>query len=242
MNPYLLTRLAVSVIALISSFVAQDMLSLTASTVGLFVVFAIVQGIRSGWRLAVATLLMVLPLVVVHAVINPAFDKSSIVLGVPWRSGGASFATVVALRMALLFLAVGIWMGLRRSVTIAIVAGSRLPASVAFVLLQSILLTHVLARRVASIRLAQESRGILSDGGIFHRAGGVLVMVVPLIAATLMDAHDRGHALARMGVGSARIVTPHPIPAPNLVDKMVASAVSAVALLATLNAVLDANF
>jgi energy-coupling factor transporter transmembrane protein EcfT len=184
---------------------------------------------------------MILPLIVVHAIINPSFARSMEIFGLPLRQDGAIYAALVGLRMALLFAVVGIWLGLARNVTFALVAGSRVPAVFGFTLLQALSLTKVLTRRVTSIRLAQQSRGVLRDGGLAQRTSGAIAMVVPLIATTLMDAHDRGDALARMGMGVVRIRAPHPVPPLLRFDMILACAVGAIALVVLLCAILNAN-
>jgi len=237
MNPFLLTRAAVSAAALVSLIATSDLEILVTVTAGLYLVFLIVQGTGPWIGLAGATLLMVLPLFLVHGIVNPTFASSASFHGIPWRSDGASYAALVGLRMALLFVVVGIWMGLQRSVTLALVAGSQMPAMVGLVLLQALLLSRVLARRVTKIRLAQKSRGLLRNGNLRQKATSAIAMVVPLIATTLMDAHDRGDAFARMGVGAARIVPPHPLQMPGTMDIALACAVSFATLAVTVQAV-----
>lgn len=225
MTPFVLTRAVVSAASVLVLILVSDLEILTTIALGLYAMVMVVRGAGPLARLIGATLLMVLPLFLVHGIANPTFTVSVSLFGIPWRGDGASYAALVSLRMALLFAAVAIWMGLPRDVTLALLASSPMPTSVGLALIQALLMSRILARRVASIRLAQKSRGALREGGLGRKIASTVAMVVPLIATTLIDAHERGRVLVRIGVGSTRMLPPHPLQRPGVVDTLLASAI-----------------
>ena len=203
MHRFLLARTVTSMAAIVIALVESDVQRLLLAACGLFALVALLSGLKVSRGLLWATLLMAVPLLLLHGVVNPTYLTTYKILGLPIRGEGAWHAVVISGRMALLFGVLGLWLGTPRRVLLGLVAASRLPPMWGFAMLQAVSLTHVLAARISRIRMAQRSRGVLRDDmGLFSRLRAAVAVVVPLIATTLIDANERGSSLHRMGVGA----------------------------------------
>lgn len=240
MNPFVFSRISLSLGALLVLFSSDNLIELGILAVVLTVVYVGVRGLQPLFRLTVAVLLMAVPLFLIHSIVNPMFSVSTSFVGIPLRGEGAAYAALVSLRLTYLFLAVAVWIDTPRDVAFSLIAKLPGPPLAGFALMQALMMTHMFSRRVSNIQLAQKSRGLLGTG-IASKMRNTLSMIVPLIATTLMNAHERGNALAQLGFGSARLLAPRDLPRPNPADIGWAFVVLAAVLFALLFGGSDEN-
>lgn len=231
MPRFLVTRAATSLAAIVIALASSELRQLLAAGAVLYAGIVLLGGPKTALRILGATAAMAAPLALVHGIINPAYSASHEILGVLVRVDGLYYAMAISARLALLFGVVGLWLGTPRRTWLALVAATRLPPAWGVAMLQAITLTHVLMLKIARIRQAQRSRGILRDDmGLFERSGAAASVVVPLIAVTLIDASERGALLHRMGLGSYKLRPATPLNAPEPLDLVLSLGIASAAL------------
>lgn len=77
---------------------------------------------------------------------------------------------------------------------------SRLPRSMVLVVTIAMRFIPTLQKRLAQIRVAQQSRGARLDGGITERARGLISVLIPLFVGALRTANDLAAALTVRGI------------------------------------------
>ena len=139
------------------------------------------------WGIAFA-----LPLVVIHAVLNPAYPVTDeIVWGVPLRSNGLAFAIRQVSVVMTLFVPALYWFAVSREGVIALLCRLPISPAAAVPLFDVMALLTEMERRAATILEAQRARGIRMRGAPWRKAAALMALVIPLVATLLRDAPVR---------------------------------------------------
>lgn len=158
----------------------------------------------------------ILPLLIIHGVINPTYQQSSTLLGVlPLRSSGFQFGMHVSARIWLITIIGALWTTIDRDTLINQLIHWKLPLPVVVVAAQAIATLDYIARRIQTVYLAQQARGIAVGPGIFRRIRALPSVVIPVVLTTLVDAHSRTQCLDNRGLGTTNIAVPHPKSTPS---------------------------
>jgi energy-coupling factor transport system permease protein len=83
----------------------------------------------------------------------------------------------------------------RPDALMAALAQQGVPASLTYILLATLQIVPRFRARAAAIIDAQRARGLETGGSLFHRAQGILPLVVPLILSSLIDVEERALAI-----------------------------------------------
>ena len=163
--------------------------------------------LERGSRSTVSSLTLSLPfaplLIVVHALLNPAFAVDKTIFGlVPFRSLGLDYAALVTCRLGLIMLGLVVWRLIDRSeFARATLVARWVPKTVALTVLQVVALFYLFTGRIATIVAAQRSRGVPIDSGFLSKVRYLPAVVVPLVAAVLTETDQRHCALQNRGLG-----------------------------------------
>jgi hypothetical protein len=195
---FLVTRCCLTVVG-IAAGLAFPAAALFPMTVGASLVLLWLQGWRRLIPIAASVAVLALPLLVVHAMINPMFPVTHHVGLIPWRAGGWEYTLVLTQRFAMLFAAVSVWIGVPGMVVVALLARLNLPTRMGLILIYAVVLVGVLKRRISAIQSALRSRGALDGKGPRGKAYALVAMTVPLIATTLLEAVARSEVRGRLG-------------------------------------------
>ena len=139
------------------------------------------------WGIAFA-----LPLVVIHAVLNPAYPLTGeIVGGVPLRNNGLEFAIQQVSVVMTLFVPALYWLAVSRESVIALICRLPISPAAAVPLFDVMTLLSEMEQKGATIFEAQRARGIRMSGAPWRKAGALMALVIPLVATLFRDAPVR---------------------------------------------------
>lgn len=148
----------------------------------------------------------VLPLVIVHGIINPTFPVA-FHLGelVPIRTVGILYALSICNKIFILTAAVVSWKSVEPEKLMADAVKIRVPDNLVIIIAISAAIIHTITERIKAVYLAQQARGIAAGPGFFARLRALPAVILPVITATLLEAHERGSVMANRGLGTTRI-------------------------------------
>ena len=86
---------------------------------------------------------------------------------------------------------------------VAVMSARRLPPQFGYVLASTLTLAPAISGRLARIRQAQESRGLVVRGGPLSRLAAARLQMVPLVLSLIQEAGDRAQALDSRGFNGA---------------------------------------
>jgi energy-coupling factor transport system permease protein len=90
---------------------------------------------------------------------------------------------------------------------VAVMSARRVPPQFGYVLASTLTLAPAITGRLARIRQAQESRGLVLGGGPLARLGAARLQMLPLVLSLIQDAGERAQALDARGFNGARVRT-----------------------------------
>jgi energy-coupling factor transporter transmembrane protein EcfT len=214
-NAYLLARAATSACVVLTLAAARGQSALAVGGVLVLIAHTAIRGWQPTAKLVLATCAMAVPLLAIHTFLNPAFPAQTSDYLFAWRPSGFQYATGISLQMWLLFSFGAVWAGTPRRVAYSAIASARVPPAIALTAVQALVLVGILEQKIITIRTAQRSRGVPVNGNLIERAQSLVAVTVPLIVASLMDAHARGTLLADRGIGTKKLIPLATIPRPN---------------------------
>lgn len=139
-----------------------------------------------GWTVA-----FLIPLVLIHGLLNTQFPVSDTFYGVPIRSKGIAYAGVTGAFIASLFVVAVYWLRVKRDQFMKFLVVLGLPTALLSVAFQALSLVQQIDSRSRIIALAQRARGIDTEGNIFTRARALVPIVLPLTVTLLREARTR---------------------------------------------------
>ena len=172
----------VMVITLAAIWVLKSSLSLTIYT-GLLILILIGSQRGSGnlmaGRLLKWTIPFVVPLILIHGLLNATFPVSLWFWDVlPVRLDGLNFGYIMSVRVILLSTVAGFLVSILRDDFVESLIRLRLPSWIVLFLMQSTAMAGVIQRRVSSVYLAQRARGIPVGSGFLSRVRSVPSMLI----------------------------------------------------------------
>ncbi len=204
-------------VTFVAIWVLQSQLSLTIYTALLILILIGSQrgsGNLMAGRLLKWTIPFVVPLIVIHGLLNATFPISIWLWdAVPLRFDGLRFGYIMSVRVVLLSTVAGFLVSILRDDFVESLIRLRLPSWIVLFLMQSTAMAGVIQRRVSSVYLAQRSRGIPVGSGFLSRVRSVPSMLLPVVIGTFLEAEGRVPALVSQGFG---IVKPRPLPRPKI--------------------------
>ena len=90
---------------------------------------------------------------------------------------------------------------------VAVMAARRVPPQFGYVLASTLTLAPAISGKLARIRQAQESRGLVLGGGPLRRLAAARLQMVPLVLSLIEDAGERAQALDARGFNGSRTRT-----------------------------------
>ncbi|MGJ5196570.1 MULTISPECIES: energy-coupling factor transporter transmembrane component T [unclassified Bradyrhizobium] len=160
--------------------------------------------IRPASLVAKWSLPFVMPLLVIHGVLNRSYPVDSWLLGlIPLRFEGAIYAVEVSLKIVLLAAVASYWFHTRRDDLADGLMRLKLPLSVVMFASQSVAVAATIERRVKKVYLAQQARGISVGPGFFTRIKALPSILVPVVVSTFLEAEGRIPALVSRGFGTS---------------------------------------
>ncbi|MEW8029842.1 MAG: energy-coupling factor transporter transmembrane component T [Candidatus Thiodiazotropha sp.] len=149
------------------------------------------------------------PLLLIHGVINPSYSTGTQFGGiVPLRPDGAIYALLISIRVWIITIIGAIWMCVNRDRLIDEMVQWNIPMPWIVIGSQAISTLDFISRRIRSVYLAQQARGIAVGPGILARIRALPTVVIPVVLSTLVDAHARAQCLHSRGLGVTRIRIP----------------------------------
>lgn len=190
-------------IGVASSAKVMTQLIIAAMLIGLYVTVAtaIVRRMAVLWQVLKLTLPLAIPLVLIHGVLNPSFERTDTWFGVPVRFDGFVFGSIVSLRVLVLALVAVLWsiVDTQRLFWDAVRWRIPLPFTTSLVLGAST--ARAIRRRAVSVLMAQQARGIPVHGNAIQRGRALVAVVIPVVISTLVESAKRGDLLAIRGFG-----------------------------------------
>ena len=204
----------------------------TAYTASLILILLLAQwrdGSGLGRRMLAWTAPMVLPLLLVHGVLNAQFPVTSWWLDiVPIRGAGLVFGYDLAVRVLLFSVVAAYWLSVDSDALVEALLRLRLPAPLIMLAMQGFVMGRLVRERVDAIYLAQRARGIPVSASLAQRIGSMPALLIPVVVGTFVEGEARIPVLLAHGYGR---LTPSTRPA-RLERQMVALATGILGCLA----------
>lgn len=151
------------------------------------------------------TLPLAVPLLLIHGVLNPQFPADrAIWSGVPIRTEGFTFATVISSRLLIAAAAMSIWRYTKGTEVIGFCNRLGLPPLFITGIAVSIASVALVQRKANAVYLAQQARGMRLRGSLLRRALSLPKLVIPVAVATIVEGSERGAVIESRGLGSGK--------------------------------------
>jgi energy-coupling factor transport system permease protein len=141
----------------------------------------------------------VLPLILIGFFINGIFFTGNVAFSVgplKFRDQGLMFASTVAVRLAMIVIAISYYFSRVKSETISEYLAARgADRRLIYIYLLSVAMVHLMRDKLRNIYTAQSARGLDTTRSVFTRAKYLLPMLVPLSYSYIAESLDRGIAL-----------------------------------------------
>lgn len=166
---------------------------------------------KAAGLLLVWTIPFVLPLILIHGVLNSGYPVTSFLLGVvPLRDEGVKFGYDVAVRVAILSTVGAYWLSVDRDEFVEALLRTGLPISLVMVAMQGLVMARLLQYRIDAVYKAQRARGIPVASSFARRLRSLPAVLVPVVVGTFVEAEARVPVLLSQGYGRGE---PHPVTA-----------------------------
>ena len=211
MTPFL--ALSSTVIGLGAEVVLRTPSALVLFALGFLTILTVItHSSRGAWFASMWTLPLLLPLGLIHGLINPAFVADHYLFEwVPIRSSGLYFALLIGLRVFILTTIVAIWREVDRDdlFRFSVYIGLPLPVVIMTAVATAVLCS--IAMRVHAVYLAQQARGIAAGPDWLSRIRALPTIILPVVTATLIEGSARGSVMRNRGLGSGQLTRPIPV-------------------------------
>jgi energy-coupling factor transport system permease protein len=158
-----------------------------------------------GWLILPVTI----PLLGIHGILNPAHSAHFYIGGwLPIRPNGFSYACVTSCRLALLAAALIIWRYTKRQDVLVFFQRLGVTTRGLCFLAVAASSIEVFSARTQTVYLAQEARGVNWSGGIKSRFAALLRILVPVVTAAIVEAHQRGLLMENRAFGHTPLLLP----------------------------------
>lgn len=157
---------------------------------------------RLGPRLIAWTAPFIMPLIVVHGVLNAQFPVTSWWLDmIPIRSAGLTFGSDLAVRILLFSVVAAYWLSVDRDAMVEALIRLRLPTPLIMLAMQGFVMGRLVQERIQAIHLAQRARGIPVSASLAQRIASMPALLVPVVVGTFVEAEARVPVLLAHGYG-----------------------------------------
>lgn len=196
---------AATIVSVVSLFLLSPRWGGAAYTALLIVLLLLAQhreGSRLGRRLIAWTAPFVLPLIVIHGVLNAQFPVTSWWLDtIPIRSAGLAFGNDLAVRVLLFSVVAAYWLSVDRDDMVEALMRRRLPTPLIMLVMQGFVMGRLVQERIQAIHLAQRARGIPVSSSFARRMASIPALLVPVVVGTFVEAEARVPVLLAHGYG-----------------------------------------
>lgn len=196
--------LAWSTITIVAVAVLQRL-----ETLGLFLVCLLALLGLNSWRLvkiaALFSLPFLIPLAIVHGILNPAFTPTSVLGPIPFRWDGFVYAALVSARIIGLTIIAVAWRAVDPDAALDFFTRLRTPLSLIILVAATFSTVTALEYRIRAVKEAQQARGLPIGPALVSRLKAVPALVLPVVTSTLVDASQRGAMLSSRGLGTTRL-------------------------------------
>ncbi len=196
---------AATLVSVASLFLLSPRWGGTLYTALLILLLLVVQhgeGARLGRRLLAWTWPFVLPLLLVHGVLNAQFPITSWWLDlVPIRGTGLAFGYDLGVRVLLFSVVAAYWLSVDRDAMVEALIRLRLPTPLIMLAMQGFVMGRLVQERIHAIHLAQRARGIPVSASFAQRIASMPALLIPVVVGTFVEAEARVPVLLAHGYG-----------------------------------------
>jgi len=190
----------------------RNLTSLAVMAAGLMILSAFaVRSLKIPWRALQFSAPFVVPLIFVHGVLNPGFQPAHpIVAFLAWRPEGAIFAVEISMRIVVFTVIAVAWMSVDGDRLFREGVNAGLPLGLVVLIAVTVSSLRTIRRRIESVFVAQQARGVPSGPGLFSRIRAMPTVVIPVVVSSITEGSARGQVLTSRGLGSSPLVLTHP--------------------------------
>jgi len=190
-----------SSLSLFSSLIIFE-LSITLSLI--LVILISTMSIKVITRFIILSAPFLIPLLLIHGVINPQFEQTSLFFLMPIRNDGILFAVSTYANISV-FLALAInWWHVDRDNMIDWLIARKIPSIFICLIAQSAAMIPLIERRGFSVLRSQNARGIPTGPNLFHRIKAIPSIILPVITSLMNEADHRSYTLWSRGFGQSQ--------------------------------------
>lgn len=151
------------------------------------------------------TLPIVVPLSIIHGIVNPVFPVGQVLLGIPIRPDGLVYSLDVVGRLLVVAVTALAWREPSNVQLLALAQALRLPKSLVLGVVGAASASALVESRVTAVVIAQRARGLEMGPGIRARVRALFVIAIPIITTTIVEAHHRGTVVSLRGLGHGEL-------------------------------------
>jgi energy-coupling factor transporter transmembrane protein EcfT len=198
---------AVTFIIIVGLWLERALIQQSILCTGTLILTALFSRSTSPIRIvAKLSLPFILPLLVIHGVLNPQFPQTfELPLHIPFRQAGFAWGLDIALRIVTLFGLATMWTHVDRDKLISDLVTLKLPLPVLLLAAQTTAIVSIIDRRSHAILAAQQARGINIGPRFRSRVAALPKLLIPLFVTAITDADARAQIMVTRGLGSGRI-------------------------------------
>lgn len=198
----ILSLLIITVVLISASLVFDPIFFVFFQCVGVFLISLSTRNRSVIARYLVLTALFLVPLSVIHGLLNKQFMMDSYFLGVGFSASGFDYAISLGSKISGFILLATAALTFDKEYIVRLVFSLRGPIILTIIVSQIISLTSEMQLQVAATLDAQRARGVKLDSSPWSFVRKTIIVLVPVAVRLLVEAEQRSQMLASRGVGS----------------------------------------
>jgi energy-coupling factor transporter transmembrane protein EcfT len=148
-----------------------------------------------------------IPLLFIHAILNPQFEVTHYIWLLPIRQEGILFSLDVYSNLSVYLSLAICWWYVDRDYMVDWLAARNIPFFLLGLIMQASAMVPIVEKRGLAVLKAQTARGIATGPNLFYRIKSFPTIILPVITSLINDAEQRSIVLWSRGFGKHKFVS-----------------------------------
>lgn len=173
--------------------------------------------IQPGKYFTIVTFPLLIPLIIIHGIINPKFSISFWFWFVPYRPGGIEFGFLTYCNLAVIMAIATAWTQINRDDLFEWLVAQKVPMILIGITAQAFAMVTFIDKRGRAVFKAQTARGIRTGPSWMYRIKALPSIILPVVTSLVNEADQRSVALWSRGLLNYKISS-EDVPPTNMSD------------------------
>ena len=157
------------------------------------------KNVKAGKYFIITTLPLIIPLVIIHGVINQQFPVTTTVLSIPYRHSGIIFAFAIYCNLMVILSIATAWTKMNKDDLFELLIFCHFPIVIIGIVAQAFAIATFIEKRGKAVYKAQTARGIRTGPGFIYHVRALPSVILPVVTSLLNEADHRSIALWSRG-------------------------------------------